>query len=195
MKKNILIGIATFVQLIIVAGWIACFDFRDQFHLRLFDVILQIEDGVHSDTGVPMILIRIFHNKVTQLFFEFIRHISKFWDTSFLVNFLSIIGFFGLLSGIYYLVKKREKTYIWILLGLLLLLQAVSVVIDLRKFFRFELVLLWVFSQIIIVYGLFHYLGQGNKLLRFTLVITLIVLSIWWYFVFKRDIYNYCLKL
>jgi|SRR3989344_3629034 len=196
MKRIILLlcGIIC-IQVLTVLNWFSCKDLKDPFHLRMFDVSLIVDDMTHNDQNIPIFFVRFFHNKVSILVIEFYRHFLRFWDIPFLTNLLTFVGFFGVACGLFYLSKHRKPKLIIVITTVLLVLQVVTMLTSYIFSYKLLFPALWFCYTCLAIFGIWQYLKVGSRRLRFLFCIILLLISIWWYLVFKHDIYNYCVKI
>ena len=114
MKQKILLFFILLVQLYAVFQWTQCRDFIDQFHFSSFDLSLRLIDNIHNDKFVPIWEVRLFHNKVAGVAFDFFAQYLQFWNVSFLASFLSLAGVIGLAAQFYYFFSRKKKHFLLI---------------------------------------------------------------------------------
>lgn len=195
MKKGIAIILLLITEILFMRAWLICRELRDFFYFSMQNIQLIIIDQIHNDVGIPILLVRIFHNKGTVTVIEFIRHYLYFWDTRFLLPFISPIGVFVVFAGFWYLIRSKmsaiQKTFFLIIL---LSIPLVEMILKPQLPFSARLILLSLPYVLLSVIGVWHFLSPKQPI-RYGIFFVLLVLSLWWYFVFQNELLNFCVKL
>ena len=195
LKKILAVAVFT-VELFAVSQWFLCKQLKDFIHLSSTNLTLYLNSLINNDSGVPLLIVRIFHNKIIGFLDIFVKYYLRFWDDRFLLNLLSIVGCFGIILGIWYLVSRNfnNKKYLWITLIFLLMLPLVEIVFEPHVNFIYKVIFLALPYQIFSIFGIWQFLKKDTGNLRVLLIICLIVVSIWWISVLQPDVYNYCVR-
>ena len=193
MKRiNIAVVITILTEFMFVKSWFACKALQDFFYFSLFDIQLIITGHIHADTGVPLLLTRIVHNKISVTAIEFFRHYAYFWDVRFLLPLLSPIGVFSVIAGIWYLanskIQRGKKIAIFIIL---LGMPIVEMVVKPQLPFPVRIILLSLPLIVLSGYGIFHFFNRTNRA-KIAWFVTVALLSIWWYYVFHNEFAIFC---
>lgn len=195
MRKGISIGLLLLTELAFLRLWFVCKELRDFFYFSMQNIQLIIIDQIHNDVGIPLLLVRIFHNKGTVTVIELIRHYLYFWDIRFLLPFISPIGVFAVFAGFWYLLRSKmpaiQKTFFLIIL---LSIPLVEMILKPQLPFSARLILLSVPYVLLSVIGVWHFLSPKQPI-RYGIFFVLLVLSLWWYFVFQNELLNFCVKI
>lgn len=191
MIKKITIILIFFIEVWTTRLWLICSKFADFFHFSYFDMQLKIEEAVHNDKGFPSAIARIFHNKIVFFFHDTSSSYMRFWDIRFGAGFFTIIGYFGLFCGFWYLLKSKIKFNK--LIAIIYLLIPFTEVFRLIHSYQIDLIILSFPYQIISLYGIWNFIQQYNKK-GLALVVVLIILSIWYIYALPQDILLSCFK-
>lgn len=196
MFKKISVVVVFIVELFVEKQWFLCRQFKDFIHLASTNQSLSLVGLIHNDQGQSLFIVRLFHNKVGVFLDLFFRYYLKFWDDRFLLNLLSVVGFIGIVLGIWYLMAGnfKNKKYLWVFFIFLLVLPLVEIIFQPIVSFEYKIILLTLPFQIFSLFGIWQFLGKSRNNLRVLLIISLIFLSIWWMSILNPDIYLYCVK-
>lgn len=190
MIKKIIIFIIFVIDAWTTMLWLKCAKFADFFHFSSLDMRLKLEEAVHNDKGFPSLYSRFFHNKVVFFAKEVFANYFHFWDIRFGVVFFSIIGYFGILCGLWYLLKSKTR-YRWLVIIVYLILPFIEVFHSIEPY-RLRLILLSVPYYAISLYGIWQFL-KFHKDKGFWIVIVLVVFSIWYSYALPKEILLNCL--
>lgn len=192
--KILLLAIIVLVQVFVIKSWFLCHRFADFFHFSLFDLTLRLDEAAHNDEGVPILIVRAFHNKAVGTLLDVYKVFLHYWDALFLANFLSIVGIAGLLFAAWYFFQgKNAKRYILPVFLFLLALQFIE--IFLRPDINFVIKVLGFFIplQILSLFGWSQYVKR-NKKMSILLILILCFISILWLLLFQGSISTtYCI--
>lgn len=192
MIKKLLILIAVGIEINSLRLFLSCRDFSGQFHFSALDMRLKLEEAIHNDVGYSTNLARAFHNKAAFTANQVLVNYLHFWDIRFGAIYFSLVGYFGIFSGFWYLAKRKGK-FSRILLILLLILPFIEV-FRLISEFQIRFLLLSIPYLLLSVYGLWQFIRTNKKKGLITIVI-LVVLSFWYQSVFSNDVFLNCDKL
>src|SRR6266567_446988 len=124
----LILTIAAVIEFLTVKAWFLCKSFTDLFHLSSINITLQIEDYVHSEKGTPLFLTRLFTNKIIDTFLDLLRIYLQFWDIRFGASWFSLVGYFGIFAGFFYILSnKKKRLYHWAMLIIILLLPLIEI--------------------------------------------------------------------
>ena len=191
MIKKIIIFIALIVGLITLVPWFKCGSFADPLHYSQFDMVLKLHEAVHNDIGFSAFAARAFHNKIALSAILIFNSYLYFWDIRFGALLFSLVGYFGILCGFWYLTKSKMKFKWWIF--------SAFIVLPFIEIFHFplpyhqRLISLTLPYQAFSVFGLWKFI-EADKWKRLLFLIILITLSICYYFTFVEEIFLNCYK-
>jgi hypothetical protein len=192
MKTNIITALAALIEIGSGFFWLSCQKFADRFYYSPFDSELKLDELVHNDVRYRTYTARFFHNKISVYGNEFANTYLQYFDIRFTLMLFSIVGFFGILCGYWYLFRKKNKTYkTWVIVALLLTLPLIEMTHPPVPFIM-RLGAIVVPYYILSIYGIWQFIKHHKKL-GIVVVLVLIVLSIWYLAVFEKDILkNFC---
>ena len=127
MKKKIgilFLLITIEIELAVLAFWLLhCKNFQEVLHVDFRPLALQLKSEVDQDYGLPLLVIRFFHNKPVDAIWLTIKTYFKFWDFLFIGGLFPFIGGFGILvAGYYFFASKAKRLWQWLLFVLFLVL-------------------------------------------------------------------------
>jgi hypothetical protein len=198
MKKKIIIValllIVVLVESLTLLHWLSrCIDFKDEmFHVNFNSMTLQIQGESAIDQG-PIIITRVFHNKITDFALQIFKLYLRFWDVQFLGKLFSFAGFFGILAaGWYFFLSKTKRLWQWAALVILLLLPFME--LFLFKTIPFPVRL----GSYIFTFGIISLLGIGKFILSQkwapVIVLILAIISLWWLLAGDFNFVNFCIQ-
>lgn len=189
MRKNILLLPFLIVIALYSGFWTNCTRLSDLFYFSEFDLRLRIIEAINNDEGIPLLIVRIFHNKVIGFILDVYRHILHFWDVNFLVWLISFLGIFSFVYGLYLLRFKRKRKLIGVLFLTLASLQFLEVIIKFDFLYKWKFfILLFLYSSISLV-GLSEFIKRNSFRISISLIMILFLLSIWWMNFFSENPY------
>ena len=193
IKTFLLTVFLLLIQIFSIKTWLMCRDFVDSYHFSLYDLILQIDDAVRSNEGVPAFLIKVFHNKALQFVIDMYKRYTHFFDWQLLITLISVVGVFGVIMGIWYFVDSKKKNkFIGFLILAMFLIPFIEILIAPNINFYLKLFFITVPFQAVSIYGHFQFLTKHKSLLTLFIYIALIVLSIAWMTFIPNQAFNYC---
>jgi len=191
LKKLIIICIFLY-ELFVVHIWLGCIKLQDTFLFSQFDAQLKTEYAIGNDVGYPPVLARLFHNKIIIYTTEIINKYFSFWNTQFGALFFSIVGYFGIICGFYYLIFRAKKSLKVIGVLVVLLLIPFIQVFNIHIPFMFKLFVLIIPYYLLSAYGLWEFI-RLHKRYGVIIVILLFLISLWYGIIFQKDIFvNFC---
>lgn len=191
--RKVVISICLFVSWIIsLFPWFTCERLADKFGYSSLDVQLRLIESIHTDSGVPVTLVRVFHNKFVGAIIDIFHNYLQYWDIRFLVSLVGFPVCLLALVGIYIYLRKQKKEVLSSLIVLLFLLVPILSIM-LKSFIPYPLLLI-IYSFTLFSFALngVTALPQTNKVLIF-IVLGLFV-SIWWVSVYTPDILEFCIQ-
>jgi hypothetical protein len=192
MKNSIVTIIALLTELWTGSFWLSCQKLADRFYFSPFDSQLKTGELVHNDAGYSTHIVRFFHNKLSVYGSELFDRYLQFWDIRFGAYFFTIVGYFGILYGFWYLIRKDHKSYkTWTIIIVLLLLPFIEI-LHVNIPFIARLLILLVPYYIFSLFGIWQFLKKHKKY-GVLIISILILLSAWYIFAFEKDILkNFC---
>lgn len=195
MRKKVLVIVVFAIEFISLQQWFLCKRFKDFIHFSSINLNLYLDDLIHNDIGVPLSVIRIFHNKAVVVITLLFKNYLQFWDIRFAVNLFSLVGYFGIILGFWYIFNEdKRKWYIYIVLFILFFLPLIEVLFEPNFYFPLKVILIALPYQVFSLFGAWQFLRKDSTLRAFILIF-LIIISMWWYFVLQNDVFNYCVKI
>lgn len=189
----IILILLSIIELITWRTWFVCQRFNDIFHYSAINISYQVDTSTNAFEGMPTQLVRLFHNKLIQISIDSLRLYFQFWDVRFESNWLSIIGYFSIFAGFYYIISnKKKKIYHWLALTLLAVLPCIEIFINPPISLFLKSIYLWLPFCLFSLYGIYQFVTHGNRKKRVILVFILLILSIWWLWILPHTIVNYC---
>lgn len=189
--RKILLLIILIISIVQIKSWFSCHDFKETFHFSKYPVLLELDNLVHNDTGLPFVLIRFYHNKIAQSAISIFSSYLRFWDVKFLVNLFLPIGIFGLVWGFLYGLKTRM---IQILSLLILILPLVEILFKPLLYFPIKIIAFSLPLLIISLFGISVFLRDKRGKSPYLVVVVILLLSTWWLFAMPKDLGTFCLK-
>jgi len=191
IRKKIILALVLALFILTFLVWRECQDFKDFIKLSSVNIPLHLEDLIHTDKGGDPLFVRIFHNKVVDTSLIILRKYLYFYDIRFGVNFFSLVGYFGILCGLYYsFVGKRSKGLVLYII-FLLLLPLVQIIIEPKLNFLTRLAFLQLPYLSLALYGVWRFLD--SRRIRYFIIIVLFIINVWWLLVMSSEITNYCI--
>lgn len=188
MKKILLIA-----SLVVISfqfkQWFTCHELKNIYHFSVYELQIILDDLIHNDTGLPFVLIRAYHNKITNSAIEVFKSYISYWDIKFLVNLLLPVGLFGLIWTFLYGMKNK---FVLFLTALALLLPFFEIFFKPAIYFPIKITLLALPLTTLSLFGLTIFLKQNDKKTSYLVVGVFLLWSIWWQFVGSAEIGNFC---
>src|SRR6266568_8971853 len=185
--------LAAVTEFVTVRAWSNCRDFTSFFHHSSINLNLQIESYVYGEKGTSLFLTRLFSNKFTVSFLDFLRFYLHFWDIRFGASWFSLIGYFGIFAGFYYIFSsKKRRLYHWGMLFLIALLPLIEIFIEPHVSLTAKSIYLWAPFSLFSLYGIYQFLTHGKKKKRLIIFLILAALSIWWIALLPYTMPRYC---
>jgi len=181
-------------QLLPLRFWVNCKSFLDTIYFSAYDLELQIIDLIHKDASVPIFVARFFHNKVTQFALDVYKRYTHFLDIGFFASFITFVGIFGMLLGIwYYLNSKKKDKRIGLIILLSFVIPFIEVLFNPVLPFTFKVILIIIPFQVLSAYGHYQFIKKKRSKLITTVYLILIIISIIWIFFLPDAVYKYCI--
>jgi hypothetical protein len=183
MKKKIallFLLITVIVEVFAFAFWFThCKNFQELLHVNFGPLALQLKGETGQDLGVPLLVVRIFHNKLIDSILLIVKTYFRFWDFLFTGGLFPFLGGFGILAaGYYFFAEKTKRLWQWGLFIIFLVLPFVEL------FLYQKIPFLIRFSLFYVIFGLISLLGIRKFALMqkwgFVILIALTILSVWW---------------
>jgi hypothetical protein len=196
MKRISILLAGIFLALFPFVQWSQCARFTDRFHFSPFDLQLRLIESIHNDSGVPLVLVRFFHNKLIGTLLDIFAIYTRYWELSFLVNIVSFLGIFGFFAGIYYFQRKYSGNRIlWFLLVVIFFMPFIEVLAHPKFGLSMKLFLYYLPLNILVLFGIWHYVScKQYWVLRLLSLVILIVISLWWNMVMNPVAMKYCVN-
>ena len=125
MKKKItilLLLITLVIEAVYLVFWLShCKNFQEILHVNFGPLALQLKGEAGQDYGLPLLIVRFFHNKPVDAFLLIIKTYFRFWDFLFFGELFPFLGGFGILVAGYYFFASKTKRILHRILFLLFL--------------------------------------------------------------------------
>lgn len=177
--KIIILTVVLLMGIWQLSSFLSCRELLPEYLFKKENIEFSLQDLIHNDTGMPVLITRIFHNKIT-VFLEVITRVYlQYFNPAFLVQIFSLPGLAGLIYGLSLLLKKESGRYLKLLGGWFFLTPFLMANLYL-KVPVFGRMILWFVPGIIIgLYGWREfYRRNGGKTIRIFLALTALAL-IW----------------
>lgn len=193
--KFIYIATAWIIELFAFQRWFSCWLFTDNFYFTFKNLITRLINDSNADKGMPILVVRLIHNKPFALGWGLLQTLLQYWDIRFLEEFIGVIGAIGVGFGIWYLfTKDRKNVFVWILLVLGILVPLPIMFFQGHIQFRIIVFILGFIFQGLSLYGIWRFL-EKNHWRRYFFVTLLLIISIMFLALFPLFYQNFCLKI
>lgn len=192
-KRVLLFLLVTIViEIVYFVFWLFhCKDFQEVLHIHFEPLVLQLQGETSQDLGLPLMVIRFFHNKLIDSFLLVIKTYFRFWDFLFFGELFPFIGSFGILAaGYYFLASKTKRAAYWILFLLFLGLPFMELFLYQIIPFVIRISLFYAVFGFISVLGIWKFTQSSKRALLIILILAII--SIWWILTADFHLANFC---
>jgi len=195
MRKKItllFVLIALAIEAVYLAFWLFhCKNFQEILHVDFKPLALQLQGETSQDYGLPLLVVRVFHNKLVDSFLLIIKTYFRFWDFLFLGELFPFIGGFGILTaGYYFFASKTKRISHWTFFILFLLLPFLELFSYSKTPFLIRIGLFYIVFASISLLGIWKFvLSQKWALLILTV---LAIISIWWFLIADFNLATFC---
>jgi hypothetical protein len=195
MKKKfvrLLLLITVEIELAVLVFWLFhCNNFQEILHVSFWQLALQLKGEAGQDFGLPLLIIRLFHNKPIDALLLIIKTYFRFWDFLFTGGLFPLIGSFGILAaGYYFFASTVKRTWQWILFILFLVLPFIELFLYAKIPFLIRIGLFYA------VFGFISVLGIKKFALSqkwgFIILTILVAISLWWFAIADFRLANFC---
>lgn len=186
--KKVLIVIIFISNLLLLRYWLQCDHFNDRMILSQYDIVLKVNEAIGNDVGYNSYIARFFHNKAAVEFSELLGKYLHYWDVHFVFLFYSLVNCFGILYFFLSYFNQSKKTGIQCYLLIISVLLPLLLLLNLPIPFPFQLIILAVITQSVALYGIWRFMSL-YKSKGVIIIFFLLILSIWYIFVFQKDIF------
>lgn len=195
MKKKIAIFflLITFViEAVYFAFWLFhCKNFQEILHVNFEPLLLQLQGETSQDYGLPLLIVRFFHNKLIDAFLLIIKTYFRFWDFLFFGGLFPFIGGFGILiAGYYFFASKTKRILQWIPVLLFLTLPFIELFFYSKIPFLIRISLFYVFFGFISLMGIKKFVFSQKWALAILTILAII--SVWWFLIADFHLATFC---
>ncbi len=175
--------------------WTVCKNLSDEFfHFFSSRFNLELNGFIYQDKNIPIKLIRFFHNKPAAFIIGVFDRYLHFWDSLFLINLLSISGFFFLLYGLWNLAVTKKYKELVSLISFSIILSFLEIFLNLKINFVVKLILISIPYQILVVFGFWSFIRRHKSIKISMGVLFLSAISGLWILTFPHDVLKYCVR-
>jgi len=193
--RKLLIVIVWIVELFFTARWHGCWLFKDIFYFTWKVVLARAIDAISLNNGASVLLTHLMHNKIVYLFWGGLQMLLQYWDVRFLKEFIGIIGFFGIVFAIWYLLTSlRKNVYVWFLFIFCLIISLIEMFFQPNIDYIWKLFVFGSAFQLLSLIGIWQFLKVKSKK-RYLFVIFLLTVSILSLVFFPLAYQAFCLKI
>jgi hypothetical protein len=155
----------------------------------------RVIDAINLNRGAPVLLTHVMHNKFIYFFWGGIQTQLQYWDVRFLQVFIGVIGFFGIVFIIWYLLTGlRKNFYVWSLVVFYIIVSFVEAFFQPNIIYVWKLVIFGSLLELLSLIGLWQFLKpKSNK--RYLFVAFLLVISVLALVFFPLSYQAFCLKI
>lgn len=169
-----------------------CTDFQSLFHFQVADLNLQLLDLIHTDTGVPLFIIRLFHNKFIIIILDIYTSITHYFDPLFITSFLSFFGMIFFVFGCWTFFTKRNR------FSLLLIPLFISILLEMlihpKSMFPERFGLLAFLFLLISLYGNWAYFDRFHSKMALVIWASIFLIGGLWILFLPSDLYRFCIQ-
>jgi hypothetical protein len=184
-----------FIILLVITGlylscWLNCY-LDSKFFFSPLDLKLRIIFDVRTDQNVPLIVARLFHNKLTQGSTDIFNAYFHFWDIRFLLMLLSPFTLFFILYKIFNLIKNGISLLFYEKFILLLCLLSPMPIIFNFAGNKIVSIIIFAFPLILLsLSGLFLFIKRHSS--AWAYCIFFIAISLWYTLILDLKIVEFC---
>jgi hypothetical protein len=193
--RKILIITAFIIELFSISKWDSCWLFKDFFYFTPKMLTARVIDAINLNRGALVLLTHVMHNKFIYFFWGGIQTQLQYWDVRFLQVFIGVIGFFGIVFIIWYLLTSlRKNFYVWSLVVFYIIISFVEAFFQPNIIYVWKLVIFGSVLELLSIIGLWQFLKpKSNK--RYLFVAFLLVISVLALVFFPLSYQAFCLKI
>jgi len=192
--RKILIVVAFFVELFSIARWHLCWLFQPNFYFTLLTLSARVTDAINLNQGMPVLLTHVMHNKIVYLILGGAQTLFEYWDIRFLKDFIGIIGAFGVVLALWYLITKfRRNIFVWSLFVFCLVISAIEMFFQPNILYPLKIAIFGIAFQLLSLFGIWQFLKPRGAF-RYLFIGTLIIISILTLIFFPLSYQSFCLK-
>jgi len=195
MKKKItrlFLLITLEIEIAVLAFWLLhCKDFQEILHVNFGQLTLQLKGETGQDLGVPLLIVRLFHNKLIDGTLLIVKTYFRFWDFLFTGGLFPFLGGFGIMSaGYYFFASTVKRAWQWILFILFLMFPFVELFLYAKVPFLIRIGLFYAVFGFISLLGIKKFLSLQKW--GFVILIILVAVFIWWFAITDFHFANLC---
>lgn len=191
MNNKLIFGLVLISSLFSLRTWFACNRLTDPYYFSPFDLQLRLIEAIHSDMGIPLFVVRLFHNKVVGTVLDVFHSYILFWDLRFVFSLIGPAMFALAVIGIYVLLKNKKPLFFLLILALLALFPFIQILFRSAIPFSF-----WIAAYSILFMMTGFYGSSKIRITKWSLlfIFSMIVLSWWWNSVYSPLLLEFCVR-
>lgn len=183
------------IEIFALRHWFDCWLFKENFYFTNNTLMNVLINATNADKGIPIIMVRAIHNKALALGWGIMQSILQYWDIRFLNELLGVVGALGVGYGVWYFATQdRKNKSIGVLLLLSLLIQIFEIYFMPHAKWAWTIGVIAGVFQILSLYGIWKFLGQGNKRIRYISFAIVCIISLLFLFLFPSMFQNFCIN-
>jgi hypothetical protein len=196
MKLKLLLYISLILAFTyLMCSHLKCTNFNGNFHYSSVVNSFHLNELISTETGVPIFVARVFHNKITIFSFDLFNRYLQFFDIGYLIKILGLVGVFGLAYFYFSIFSKKNKNLFINMFGAATFLLPFMEIFQLFKLiFSFKLLIFILPYQVASIIGYVFFIKQKGKI-AYAIYFMLLILSISWIIVFQNESLSFCTQL
>lgn len=194
MKKSfVLITIAFLLETVTIVRWLlACRDFSSRLYLTTPQLSEYLTRDIHNEQHVPILIVRLFYNKLSAGVFWELKPYLTFFDLPFLVTLLSVIGCVGFALGIWFVLSRKHSKLLYSTIPFILIVPLVQMLGFSKLPFLLRFCLIAVPFAALSFYGLYVFLQNNRSLIPSILISVFLIISLLFLVAFPASYASYC---
>lgn len=169
-----------------------CSSFSQSFIFNNDLYLFHLQHFFHTDMGLPHLVVRAFHNKLTIFVPDVLNAYFHYWDLLFIVSFIGILSTVGFVYAFWHVIKLTSR--INTILGIFAVIFPIFIVLVSGLLPSIFWVLsLWVVWQTFALVGLWQLAEIKNKKITVFLSV-MCLLTVLWILLFDQQVYSFCVK-
>lgn len=195
MKKIALLIIFFITEIVTFFRWSSCWLFKEDFYFTFQNLSTQLLTSTNEEKGLPLLLIRLLHNKITGFLWGILQTLLQYIDMRFLYEFLGTAGAVGVYLGFWYFFTKKPKNKIfWLGIMTLFICTLIEMILMPHIDFSKRIIPLFIVLSGFSLFGIWEFVTNGKSRIRFAGIVLLIILSLCALLLFPHSQYSMCLK-
>lgn len=172
--------------------WSFCNNLNSNYHFSIYQMKITTDNLIHNDIGLPINLIRLYHNKIIIFINEIYNIFIMFLDVKLLVNMILPIGILGLISFGININEFLRKYYIKASILVFTLFLFYKILLNPSSFYFLQIMTIGVFMEFYSLLGLSKFLDKGKRKRKILFILLFVWFSVFWQIFLGKEILNFC---